>query len=81
MPTNLASISSTNQDYINQLYNGLGGYSYTSLTNFAKDFSENTDEREKLQQFHPGIWESDPEFPDDGYRFLCPGCLEELAAS
>jgi hypothetical protein len=32
----------TNKDWINQLYNGLGGYSYSSLTNFAKDFSGNT---------------------------------------
>jgi hypothetical protein len=34
--------TSTNQDYINQLYNGAGSYSYSSLTNFAKDFSGNT---------------------------------------
>ncbi len=34
--------ASTNKDFINQLYNGSGGYSYSSLTNFAKDFSGNT---------------------------------------
>jgi len=33
---------STNQDYVDQLNNRLGTYSYTSLTNFAKDFSGNT---------------------------------------
>jgi hypothetical protein len=32
----------TTQDWMNQLYNGNGGYSYSSLTNFAKDFSGNT---------------------------------------
>ena len=31
----------TNQDYINQLVNQFGTYSYGSLTNFAKDFSAN----------------------------------------
>jgi outer membrane receptor for ferrienterochelin and colicin len=33
---------STTEDWLNQLYNGLGGYSYSSLTAFAKDFSGNT---------------------------------------
>jgi outer membrane receptor protein involved in Fe transport len=30
---------STNEDYIDQLYNRYGAYSYSTLTNFAKDFS------------------------------------------
>ena len=33
---------STTEDWMNQLYNGAGTYSYSSLTNFAKDFSGNT---------------------------------------
>ncbi len=33
---------STTKDWMNQLYNGAGSYSYSSLTNFAKDFSGNT---------------------------------------
>lgn len=33
---------STTQDWMNQLYNGLGGYSYSNLTNFAKDFNGGT---------------------------------------
>jgi len=33
---------STTEDYMNQLFNGAGTYNYTSLTNFAKDFSGNT---------------------------------------
>lgn len=33
---------STTQDYINQLYNGAGSYSYSTLTAFAQDFSGNT---------------------------------------
>jgi hypothetical protein len=30
---------STTQDYMNQLFNQFGGYSYSNLTNFAKDFN------------------------------------------
>jgi outer membrane receptor protein involved in Fe transport len=30
---------STTQDYMNQLFNANGGYSYSNLTNFAKDFN------------------------------------------
>jgi outer membrane receptor for ferrienterochelin and colicin len=33
---------STTQDYMNQLYNGAGSYSYSTLTAFAQDFSGNT---------------------------------------
>jgi hypothetical protein len=33
---------STTQDWMNQLYNANGGYSYSNITNFAKDFSGNT---------------------------------------
>lgn len=32
----------TTQDWMDQLYNGNGGYSYANLTAFAKDFSGNT---------------------------------------
>jgi len=32
----------TSVDWVNQLYRGKGGYSYSSLTNFAKDFTGNT---------------------------------------
>jgi hypothetical protein len=32
----------TTHDWMNQLFRGSGEYSYTSLTNFARDFSENT---------------------------------------
>ena len=32
----------TTEDYMNQLYNGNGTYNYSNLTNFAKDFSDNT---------------------------------------
>ena len=32
---------STTEDYMNQLYNEFGGYSYSTLTAFAKDFSGN----------------------------------------
>jgi hypothetical protein len=32
----------TTQDWMNQLFNANGGYSYTSLTAFAKDFTGNT---------------------------------------
>lgn len=32
----------TTEDWMNQLFNQYGGYSYSSLTNFAKDFSGNT---------------------------------------
>lgn len=37
----------TTQDYIDQLYNRNGIYSYSSLTNFAKDFSGNSISRAK----------------------------------
>ena len=33
---------STTQDWMNQLFNQFGGYSYTNLTNFARDFTGNT---------------------------------------
>ena len=33
---------STTEDYINQLYNGAGSYTYSTLTAFAQDFSGNT---------------------------------------
>jgi hypothetical protein len=33
---------STTQDWMNQLFNEFGGYSYSSLSAFAKDFSGNT---------------------------------------
>jgi hypothetical protein len=42
---------STNQDYVDQLYNRLGTYSYTSLTNFAKDFSGNTTSAKNYSNF------------------------------
>ncbi len=32
----------TTADWTNQLFNGSGGYSYSNLTNFAKDFTGNT---------------------------------------
>ncbi|HXB67683.1 MAG TPA: carboxypeptidase regulatory-like domain-containing protein [Candidatus Acidoferrales bacterium] len=32
----------TTQDWMNQLFNEFGGYSYSNLTNFARDFSGNT---------------------------------------
>jgi hypothetical protein len=32
----------TTEDWMNQLYNGLGSYSYSTLTAFAKDFSDHT---------------------------------------
>jgi hypothetical protein len=32
----------TTHDFMNQLFRGAGEYSYTSLTNFARDFSENS---------------------------------------
>lgn len=32
----------TTEDWMNQLYNGAGSYSYSNLTNFAKDFTGNT---------------------------------------
>ena len=32
---------STTEDWMNQLYNGLGGYSYSTLSSFATDFSGN----------------------------------------
>jgi len=32
----------TTHDWMNQLFRGSGEYSYTSLTNFARDFTENT---------------------------------------
>ena len=33
---------STTEDYINQIYNGAGSYSYSTLTGFAADFTGNT---------------------------------------
>jgi hypothetical protein len=33
---------STTEDWMNQLFNGSGSYSYSNLTNFAKDFTGNT---------------------------------------
>jgi hypothetical protein len=32
----------TTQDWMNQLFNQFGGYSYSNLTNFARDFTGNT---------------------------------------
>ncbi len=32
----------TTKDWMNQLYNGLGCYSYSTLTAFAKDFNDHT---------------------------------------
>jgi hypothetical protein len=33
---------STTEDWINQLYNGKGSYSFSNITNFARDFTGNT---------------------------------------
>jgi len=33
---------STTEDWMNQLFNGLGGYTYSTLSGFATDFSANT---------------------------------------
>jgi hypothetical protein len=41
----------TTQDWTNQLYNGSGGYSYTSLVNFAKDFTGNTTNARNYSSF------------------------------
>jgi hypothetical protein len=41
----------TTKDWMNQLYNGSGSYSYSSLTNFAKDFSENTSGAKSYSNF------------------------------
>ena len=45
-----ADYSST-EDWINQLSNGSGTYSYTSLTNFAKDFTGNTTAAKNYSSF------------------------------
>jgi len=42
---------STTEDWLNQLYNGLGGYSYSSLTAFATDFSGNTAGKKSYSNF------------------------------
>lgn len=52
---------STTNEWMNQLYRGLGGYSYSSLTNFAKDFSGNTSGVKSYSNFQQAfgnpIWE------------------------
>ncbi|WP_321474038.1 carboxypeptidase regulatory-like domain-containing protein [uncultured Paludibaculum sp.] len=41
----------TTEDWMNQLYNGNGGYSYSNITAFAKDFSGNTLNAKNYQTF------------------------------
>ncbi len=41
----------TTGDWMNQLYNGNGGYSYANITAFAKDFSGNTLNAKNYQTF------------------------------
>ncbi len=41
----------TTEDYVNQLINQFGSYSYTSLTNFALDFSGNTTGAKNWQSY------------------------------
>ena len=42
---------STTEDWINQLSNWAGTYNYSSLTNFAKDFSNNTSSAKSYSSF------------------------------
>jgi outer membrane receptor protein involved in Fe transport len=42
---------STTQDWMNQLFNQYGGYSYSSLTLFARDFSGNTTGQKNYSTF------------------------------
>ncbi|HNY39230.1 MAG TPA: TonB-dependent receptor [Bryobacteraceae bacterium] len=42
---------STTTDWMDQLYNGKGAYSYSSLTNFAKDFSGNSTNLKSYSSF------------------------------
>jgi hypothetical protein len=42
---------STTEDYMNQLFNGAGTYNYSSLTNFAKDFSGNATNSKNYSSF------------------------------
>jgi hypothetical protein len=41
----------TTEDWMNQLYNGNGSYSYANITAFAKDFSGNTTNSKNYQTF------------------------------
>lgn len=43
--------TSMTKDWVNQLYNGFGAYSYSSLTAFAKDFSGNTTNLKSYSSF------------------------------
>ncbi len=45
----------TTADWTNQLYNQFGGYSYSNLTNFAKDFSGNTGGLKSYSNFTQGF--------------------------
>ena len=51
----------TTQDWTNQLFNGNGGYAYTNLLTFAKDFTRQHHRREELHQLHPAVRQSDQE--------------------
>ena len=45
----------TTHDWMNQLFRGAGEYTYSSLTNFARDFSRQCRWREKLLQLPTGL--------------------------
>ncbi len=49
---------STTHDFINQIYNRYGSYSYSSLTNFAKDFSGNTTGARSYSNFQQAFGEA-----------------------
>jgi hypothetical protein len=48
----------TTHDFINQIYNRYGSYSYSSLTNFAKDFSGNTTGAKSYSNFQQAFGEA-----------------------
>jgi outer membrane receptor protein involved in Fe transport len=58
---------STTEDYIKQLFNGLGTYNYTTLTNFAKDFSGNITNQKNYSSFSQAFGNPEQDFRTTDY--------------
>ncbi len=66
----------TTLDYTNQLFNGNGGYSYTNVLAFAKDFTGTTHRRQELQQLLAAVRQPDQEPAYQRHQFLRAGYVE-----
>ena len=58
----------TTHDWMNQLFRGAGEYTYSSLTNFARDFSRQCRWSEELLQLSAGLRKSDSRVQNLGHQ-------------